>query len=115
MLKTTKQPDRTLVDPVAVLARLEELRAQRTRATADVVRNGGRSWCCVKQPREPCLASGIARKQRPEEVGHFIDEGGNNFWGVALAEDQNGDRIILASDRDFGLYIFRYTGPIPAP
>jgi hypothetical protein len=50
-----------------------------------------------------------------QEVGHFIDEGGNNFWGVALAEDQNGDRIILASDRDFGLYIFRYTGPIPAP
>jgi LVIVD repeat len=50
-----------------------------------------------------------------QEVGHFIDEGGNNFWGVALAEDQNGDRIVLASDRDFGLYIFRYTGPIPAP
>ena len=45
-----------------------------------------------------------------QEVGHFIDEGGNNFWGVALAEDQNGDRIILGSDRDFGLYIFRYTG-----
>ena len=50
-----------------------------------------------------------------QEVGHFIDEGGNNFWGVALAEDQNGDRIVLASDRDFGLYIFRYTGPIPSP
>jgi hypothetical protein len=49
------------------------------------------------------------------EVGRFIDEGGNDFWGVALAEDQNGDRIVLASDRDFGLYIFRYTGPIPAP
>ena len=50
-----------------------------------------------------------------EEVGHFIDEGGNNFWGVALAEDQNGDRLILASDRDFGLYIFRYTGELPTP
>jgi len=46
-----------------------------------------------------------------EEVGHFIDVGGNDFWGVALAEDQNGDRIVLGSDRDFGLYIFRYTGP----
>jgi hypothetical protein len=45
------------------------------------------------------------------EVGHYIDPAGNNFWGVALAEDQNGDRIILASDRDFGLFIFRYTGP----
>jgi hypothetical protein len=46
-----------------------------------------------------------------EEVGAFIDQGGNDFWGVALAEDQNGDRIVLASDRDFGLYVFRYTGP----
>ena len=45
------------------------------------------------------------------EVGHYIDPNGNNFWGVALAEDQNGDRIVLASDRDYGLFIFRYTGP----
>ena len=45
------------------------------------------------------------------EVGRYIDPEGNNFWGVALAEDPNGDRIILASDRDYGLFIFRYTGP----
>ena len=45
------------------------------------------------------------------EVGHYIDANGNNFWGVALAKDPNGDRIILASDRDYGLFIFRYTGP----
>src|SRR5918996_1501398 len=50
----------------------------------------------------------------PQEVGVYIDAKGNNFWGVALAEDQNGDRIVLASDRDFGLFIFRYTGPPPA-
>lgn len=49
-------------------------------------------------------ASGIT------EVGHYIDPNGNNFWGVALAEDENGNRIVLASDRDFGLFIFRYTG-----
>jgi hypothetical protein len=49
----------------------------------------------------------------PQEVGHHIDVGGNNHWGVALAEDRNGDRIVLASDRDFGLYIYRYTGPLP--
>ena len=49
----------------------------------------------------------------PQEVGAFIDEGGNDFWGVALAKDASGDRIILGSDRDFGLYIFRYTGPMP--
>jgi hypothetical protein len=48
-----------------------------------------------------------------EEVGHYIDPNGNNFWGVALAEDPSGNRIILASDRDFGLFIFRYTGPMP--
>jgi hypothetical protein len=49
----------------------------------------------------------------PAEVGHYVDPAGNNFWGVALAEDQNGNRIVLASDRDFGLFIFRYTGPTP--
>jgi hypothetical protein len=49
----------------------------------------------------------------PTEVGHYIDPAGNNFWGVALAEDQTGNRIVLASDRDFGLFIFRYTGPTP--
>jgi hypothetical protein len=48
-----------------------------------------------------------------QEVGHYVDPAGNNLWGVALAEDPRGDRIVLASDRDFGLFIFRYTGPIP--
>jgi hypothetical protein len=43
----------------------------------------------------------------PVEVGRYIDPKGNDFWGVALAEDQNGDRIVLNSDRDFGLFIFR--------
>ncbi len=44
------------------------------------------------------------------EVGHFIDAGGNNFWGVQVF--QSGDQeYVAASDRDFGLYIFRYTGP----
>ena len=43
------------------------------------------------------------------EVGHFIDEGGNNFWGVQVFES-GGLEYVAASDRDFGLYIFRYTG-----
>ncbi len=55
----------------------------------------------------------ITDPANPAEVGNYIDPAGNNFWGVALAEDQNGDRIVLASDRDFGLFIFRYTGAIP--
>lgn len=46
-----------------------------------------------------------------EEVGHFIDEGGNDFWGVQLATTAQGRDLVLASDRDSGLYIFRYTGP----
>ena len=47
---------------------------------------------------------------RLEEVGAFIDEGGNNFWGVEIWHDENGEKFVLASDRDFGLYIFQYTG-----
>ncbi|HEX7172948.1 MAG TPA: PA domain-containing protein [Candidatus Limnocylindria bacterium] len=47
------------------------------------------------------------------EVGHFIDaggDGGNNFWGVQVWQHE-GEEYVLASDRDFGLYIFQYTGP----
>ena len=55
----------------------------------------------------------ITDPANPIEVGHDIDPAGNNSWGVALAEDQSGDRIVLASDRDCGLFMFRYTGPLP--
>jgi hypothetical protein len=44
------------------------------------------------------------------EVGHFIDQGGSNFWGVQTFM-HNGEELVAASDRDHGLYIFRYTGP----
>jgi hypothetical protein len=47
------------------------------------------------------------------EVGAFIDEGGNNFWGVEVHKHPDGRYYVLASDRDFGLYIFQYTGKIP--
>ncbi len=43
------------------------------------------------------------------EVGSFIDEGGNNFWGVEVFSD-GGEEYVAASDRDHGLYIFQYTG-----
>jgi hypothetical protein len=53
-----------------------------------------------------------------EEVGHYIDENGSNFWGVetfvpsgAAAGDLEGKRLFAGSDRDFGIQIFRYTGP----
>lgn len=44
------------------------------------------------------------------EVGKFIDEGGNNFWGVEVHKHPNGQKYVLASDRDSGLYILQYDG-----
>jgi Bacterial Ig domain/RTX calcium-binding nonapeptide repeat (4 copies) len=46
-----------------------------------------------------------------DQVGKFIDEGGNDFWGVEQFTTPQGDRLFAGSDRDFGLYVFRYTGP----
>ena len=43
------------------------------------------------------------------EVGAFIDQGGNNFWGVETFV-RNGKEYVALSDRDFGLYIMGYTG-----
>lgn len=41
------------------------------------------------------------------ERGHFIDEGGSNFWGVQTFTS-GGREYVAASDRDLGLYIFEY-------
>ena len=46
-----------------------------------------------------------------EEVGKFIDTEGSNFWGVEQFTDAAGNRLIAGSDRDYGLYILKYTGP----
>jgi hypothetical protein len=40
------------------------------------------------------------------EVGGYLDPQGNNFWGVETFV-RNGETIILASDMDSGLWIFR--------
>ena len=53
-------------------------------------------------------ASGI------QEVGHYIDANGNDFWGVQvfrLPDDPTEQTYVAASDRDSGLWIFKYTGP----
>ncbi|RBY97513.1 hypothetical protein DQ237_00725 [Blastococcus sp. TF02-8] len=42
-----------------------------------------------------------------EEVGAFIDQGGNNFWGVETFV-QDGVEYVALSDRDYGLYILKY-------
>ncbi len=47
------------------------------------------------------------------EVGKFIAEGGNNFWGVEVHKHPNGQKYVLASDRDSGVWIFQYDGPRP--
>ena len=50
------------------------------------------------------------------EVGAYIAEGGNNFWGVEVHRLPQGtpgmgkQTLILASDRDTGLWIFTYDG-----
>ncbi len=41
------------------------------------------------------------------EVGAFVEEGGSDFWGVEVHRVA-GRQFVLASDRDYGLYIFRY-------
>lgn len=43
------------------------------------------------------------------EVGRFIDDRGNDFWGVQVFT-HGGKEFVAASDRDYGLYIFQYTG-----
>jgi len=45
------------------------------------------------------------------ETGRYIDEGGNNFWGVEQFTTRSGRRLIALSDRDYGLYLFDYRGP----
>ncbi|HEX2031072.1 MAG TPA: hypothetical protein VHL78_06705 [Actinomycetota bacterium] len=47
-----------------------------------------------------------------EEVGHYIADGGNDFWGIEPAQlgKSKGQPLLLMSDRDSGLWIFRYTG-----
>jgi hypothetical protein len=51
-----------------------------------------------------------------EEKGHYIAEGGSDFWGVfphqlpAHPRANGGAPYLLMSDRDSGLWIFRYTG-----
>jgi hypothetical protein len=52
------------------------------------------------------------RRKGIREVGFFMDEGGNHFWGTfphRLGKSE-GAPLLLFSDRDSGLYILRYQG-----
>jgi hypothetical protein len=50
--------------------------------------------------------------QNVHEVGRYIEEdGGSNFWGVHVDRmeiDGEDTQVILASDRNLGLYIFTF-------
>ena len=47
--------------------------------------------------------------QNVHEVGRWIAEEGSNFWGVHVDEAADGSQIILASDRNLGLYVFTFS------
>lgn len=44
------------------------------------------------------------------ETGRFIDKGWQQLLGVEQVASK-GERLIALSDRDYGLYHFKYTGP----
>jgi len=50
-----------------------------------------------------------------QEVGHYINVNGNDFWGVQvfkLPNDPTKQTYVAASDRNSGLWIFKYTGSL---
>jgi hypothetical protein len=53
----------------------------------------------------------FSRANGLEQVGAWIDDEGSNFWGIEQFTTPQGQRLFAGSDRDFGLQIFRYTGP----
>jgi hypothetical protein len=56
-----------------------------------------------------CTNPTDTRTCRLVEVGGYLDPEGNDFWGVEVIPDPEnpGEVLILASDRDYGLFIFR--------
>ena len=52
-----------------------------------------------------------SRSKGMREVGHFIPKGGADFWGVATKKRGSKRPLLFFSDRHYGLYIMKYTGP----
>ena len=67
---------------------------------------------CAGVPYDPANPPADASTCELVEVGSYLDPAGNNFWGVETFVDENpespyfGRTVILASDRDSGLWIF---------
>lgn len=49
-------------------------------------------------------------KKGLDEVGHYVADGGSDYWGVFPLAQGNEPPLLLVSDRDSGLAILRYTG-----
>ena len=90
-----------------IVAAMPERALEEARTTAEKVR------LLVQPVPDPDaeIAETIWRALRDNHVLRirYIDVGGNNFWGVQVFQ-HDGQEYVAASDRDFGLYIFRYTG-----
>lgn len=54
------------------------------------------------------LGTFIAGPGMTTTSGKVVTEHGNNFWGVEVHKHPNGQKYILASDRDSGVWIFQY-------
>ena len=52
-----------------------------------------------------------SRENGIQSRGVFRHVGGNDFWGVSLQKRGKRRPLIHMSDRDSGLWIFKYTGP----
>jgi hypothetical protein len=51
------------------------------------------------------------QNNRIQSLGTYRHTAGNDFWGVSLQMRGTKRPLIYMSDRDSGLWIFRYTGP----
>lgn len=54
------------------------------------------------------LGAFIAGEGMTTTSGTPVTQDGNNFWGVEVHKHPNGQKYILASDRDSGVWIFQY-------
>ena len=92
---------------------------RRRRGLRDRPRRPERARVRDRSDREPGLqlvlrgrhAGDGVRRQRPRAGRQVHRHGGNDFWGVEQFTTADGERLIAGSDRDAGLYLFRYTGP----
>ena len=105
---------------------MQELDTYAIAESQDAASSSGRGWLSVHEvatdpDRDLAYFSYYAggfrvvsysRAAGIREVGRYIAEGGNNFWGVEVHKHPNGEKYILASDIGSGLWIFQYTGPL---